>query len=595
MGNRIKVLDILPLHSSEGREDTIECEIRTVDLGEYGLMEQYETLSYVWGNQTSTLPIFISAQKVDVTTSLYAIMQQIRLPDHKRTLWIDQICIDQMNPAEKAEQVPLMGKIYSNCTRCLVWLGTIPHEKHISLEDAEAAFEIIRYMAAASKASTDADINYRVPSCITTGLPSQESSLAGAMRAMSAISSAENPWWHRVWTVQEASLPKQLLLLWGPIAISWDTICQASACWTGAKGKFPRAVWDFISSPSYLETTKALLIHSLWIQATCQDKPFSLVRRWRHRIATDPRDKIYGLLGLLQTRGSLPSVEECRYDIPAAEVFARLTIDLIINENSLLPLMNDPRLEPEIRTEAVQSWVMDVKSLPLHDTDWYHIYGSPYYNADKGLPPLNLEPLRLAVAEGRYDTLELKGITVDTVKDVHPDSIIVVNSGNNAEKLRFDTLLSWYETAKQSATREPQETFAKLLLGTLIRHVEQQPKRWVTPEDEADVLSFLDSQSVASELRLTIFHQTRNQKFYITEGGRFGLGHLDTRPGDEVWILGGGSVPFTLRPKERDGKKSPSSGIFEGTFVGRTYVQGIMDGEAVPGEDELSERKVLLS
>jgi hypothetical protein len=42
------------------------------------------------------------------------------------TLWIDQLCIDQDNPAEKATQVPLMGQIYSSTTQCLIWIGEIP-------------------------------------------------------------------------------------------------------------------------------------------------------------------------------------------------------------------------------------------------------------------------------------------------------------------------------------------------------------------------------------------------------------------------------------------------------------------------------------
>jgi hypothetical protein len=38
-------------------------------------------------------------------------------------LWIDQICINQPDPAEKVQQIPLMGMIYTHATNTIIWLG----------------------------------------------------------------------------------------------------------------------------------------------------------------------------------------------------------------------------------------------------------------------------------------------------------------------------------------------------------------------------------------------------------------------------------------------------------------------------------------
>lgn len=65
---------------------------------------------------------------------------------------------------------------------------------------------------------------------------------------------------------------------------------------------------------------------------------------------------------------------------------------------------------------------------------------------------------------------------------------------------------------------------------------------------------------------------TQNQKFFITESGLLGLSHLDTEPGDEVWVLNGGKVPFVLRPRGGNGDSNYD-------FVGRSHVEGIMRGE----------------
>ena len=107
------------------------------------------------------------------------------------------------------------------------------------------------------------------------------------------------------------------------------------------------------------------------------------------------------------------------------------------------------------------------------------------------------------------------------------------------------------------------------------------PIREATPEDVASVLGFLSSGKLSGELWRTVFGMTRNQTFFVTRGGLLGLGHLDTKPGDQVWILRGGRVPFTLRAQNRDKERLSDSIEHNYTLVGRTYVQGIMQGEAL--------------
>lgn len=62
-----------------------------------------------------------------------------------------------------------------------------------------------------------------------------------------------------------------------------------------------------------------------------------------------------------------------------------------------------------------------------------------------------------------------------------------------------------------------------------------------------------------------------------------GIGHLDTKFGDELWVFEGGNYPFTIRPKEEGGED-------DFKFVGCCNIQGIMDGEVYDDEtaDELT-------
>ena len=60
------------------------------------------------------------------------------------------------------------------------------------------------------------------------------------------------------------------------------------------------------------------------------------------------------------------------------------------------------------------------------------------------------------------------------------------------------------------------------------------------------------------------------QLLFRTNGGDLGYGPLSMSPGDQIWVLENGRVPFVLRPVD-DGKN------FE--LLGECYVHGVMDGQ----------------
>ena len=52
-------------------------------------------------------------------------------------LWLDAICINQNDTDERSEQVKLMGEVYRNSIRTLIWLGDAD-------EVTEPAFRLMR-------------------------------------------------------------------------------------------------------------------------------------------------------------------------------------------------------------------------------------------------------------------------------------------------------------------------------------------------------------------------------------------------------------------------------------------------------------------
>lgn len=77
-------------------------------------------------------------QDLSITASLLSALKRHRLRDQPRRLWVDQLCINQDDLAERSQQVQFMNKTYANANRVLIWLG--PDEQMM----AESAFDRIR-------------------------------------------------------------------------------------------------------------------------------------------------------------------------------------------------------------------------------------------------------------------------------------------------------------------------------------------------------------------------------------------------------------------------------------------------------------------
>jgi hypothetical protein len=306
IGDQIRLLELLP--SAGGLDDAlIGCNLRVVSLSD---RPQYEAVSYVWGDPAAgRMPVEIAGNVIEVTTNLQVALRHLRLPDAPRTLWIDQLCISQDDLHEKASQVRLMRHIYSNSSSCAAWLGEIPQS--ITHSDARAALELIEYMSECANAKY---VNEIVPPHFMTSLDE----FAGPMTALKSIAVCYNPWWKRIWTLQEAVLPPKLSIVWGELSLSWESLTRAARTWTS---QMPQALWQLMIS-EHFEIIGELMCHVIWINNTKHGlinskngtggHPVEVMVKWRFRFAADPRDKVYALLGL-RHEGELPSVEKCDY------------------------------------------------------------------------------------------------------------------------------------------------------------------------------------------------------------------------------------------------------------------------------------------
>ena len=112
----IRVLYLLP----GALDDNIYEELTEVSLSQSPL---YEALSYVWGSPIPADPISCHGKELLVTPNCIAAMRRLCDEKKRRVLWIDAVCIDQSSMDERNHQVRLMGDIYSNSKRVIIWLG----------------------------------------------------------------------------------------------------------------------------------------------------------------------------------------------------------------------------------------------------------------------------------------------------------------------------------------------------------------------------------------------------------------------------------------------------------------------------------------
>ncbi|OAG06323.1 uncharacterized protein CC84DRAFT_1090801, partial [Paraphaeosphaeria sporulosa] len=92
---------------------------------------KYTCLSYRWGDDEATHTVLINGKIRCVRQNLFDFLDmwkhgRRRRRKLKRWFWIDALCIDQTNAAERNHQVQKMGQIYSNAEEVIVWLGKEP-------------------------------------------------------------------------------------------------------------------------------------------------------------------------------------------------------------------------------------------------------------------------------------------------------------------------------------------------------------------------------------------------------------------------------------------------------------------------------------
>lgn len=148
-------------------------------------------------------------------------------------LWIDAICINQVNFVEKDRQIPLMGDIYAAAKRTIVWLGPeLPDDEHTARHGASTP-RLLDAMSVIDCQSDETDLLRIIGEITSVFLLNSEFKEFFTPYSVKACGAAldtllQRPCFARAWTFQEWVLPKQLHILLGHYNFSGESMFRTA-------------------------------------------------------------------------------------------------------------------------------------------------------------------------------------------------------------------------------------------------------------------------------------------------------------------------------------------------------------------------------
>ncbi len=401
----------------------------------------YNALSYCWEGSIEPSPYLdqrkdrIIIEALDGSTSQVAIspalstaLRYLRAQGQSLPLFVDQICINQADDAEKSHQINLMGDIYRSCECVLAWLDVAT--KHTDalfhflprISDNEflrqlsrnlpRSSDIIRAaMERRSDFSDDATLGQDVADMINLTRDHW-----GCFPRRGFLDICLRRWFRRIWIVQEACLGRKMVFVCGrqscsvealEVANEFNKLASDVMHLEGARNPLHHlpAKWD--REAMHLSHMSSVVVFRIFQERAAALGPsgddrgenmrrglLNIVNRfnvdvmaygpWVRLGSSNPKDYIYAFKGLV-TAGDTVSEQLPGYDRPAAAIFTGFTHSCLGNSTELPPI--DTLLLSRTETKKVEglpTWVPDWSTY-LGIPHGYAVGYFPLFNAGGGL------------------------------------------------------------------------------------------------------------------------------------------------------------------------------------------------------------------
>jgi hypothetical protein len=333
------------------RKTMIKCEIIHASLEE---PPRYVAISYAWGDAGNTRKIELEGSLIPVGVSLYGALEALRQKVEPVLVWADALCIDQHNRDERAQQVQLMTGIYSTAESVAIWLGA-------EADDSALAIDLLR--AVADQADSPENVSRLI------------SSRVGKPDLAAVVSLFERDYWRRLWVVQEIFNARSITVHCGSTKLQWAVYQRASDAFSRHRADldyyFPVGRRDsrrHTISPNQFSYSQ-VLVHQgpgslpdlRSYMGLGKGSLLEVLRACRRKLASDAKDKLYGILGVLpeETRKEF----RADYSLSVKDVYTEV-VDYLLKTTKRLDVICDAIHFP-VHTGSA--------NLPSYVPDWSHI------------------------------------------------------------------------------------------------------------------------------------------------------------------------------------------------------------------------------
>jgi len=532
----------------------------------------YEAVSYVWGRGVRDTPIICNGKILKITKSLHSALRRIRLRNSSRCVWADAICINQDDNEERGYQVGQMLNIYQKASQTLVWLGDDPQM------DAISAFSLICVLVNTHKLGSG-NANFNVAGKDVEPNGKELLSMSSWMQLFNSLAKMYMlPWFWRLWVVQEIVVARSATIMWGEAQICWRWIGLASEWlrtnehhllrYFGISGIYNAYLMEYLSRRE--DTSQFSILRLL-----------GLTRQFE---ATDPRDRIFALLGI-PSADSSPNNEshllQPDYRMAIHDLYQKFA-RLILNRDKSLRILSAVQHGSHI-SESLPSWVPCWNSVYCHGLAPSE--PGPNHRAADGQPIEEIET-------DNVNHLVLRGIPFDAIARctaiISPWSF-ELHQRSSINVFAFTKTIEtfWGDCSDETRGRSLCWTLTagKDWYGMLVNNEESHWADFAAYWSEFNVPKISDIRERLEFLRKfakeangdydRFLEATSNacvgRRLFVTENGMLGLGPGALKVGDRCCVLFGGIVPFVVRQQ--------NDGMY--TLVGECYMQHAMQGEVV--------------
>jgi hypothetical protein len=571
----------------------------------------YTALSYVWGVPVFDEAIRFADKTVTISSSLAAALYRLRSTEHSVFLWIDQVCINQLDISEKQRQIPLMGLIYTNATNTVIWLGD---------EEGQAPSLALGTMEFVYARLQMSDVEITPKDFARLDFPPPDHR---AWRTVQQL--LQRPWLSRLWVIQEAVLSRNLFVKCGDAVASWDDL--AAWCY----------VWQICGLIQWLqkhdqhdhESTETFhnrrrlppggsIINSLQsdrLQNQMLSETEYLLNslvRTRYAQAADPKDKIYGVLGIVNSN-IIPDYsptrtardvyhEACVTQIPE---YIYEMLSCVDHDTSLVPSW-----VPDWSTDRVtRALGYSTKARTLYRAGWRVVTESTVFTGRPGKVELSEDKLQVTLSGITFDIVTTIG---DVMEDpnIDIDDFLVGNRSwaSNVQLVKdtydqneypasnvsiydafWHTLVAGRDGSGTVAPSQEHSNVFSLILDTTTGKMPSLPGQTYSPRRQKGhfTINSLRTRKPAKtleDLRTAIRSALTMRRFGITAKGYFALVPRGTHEGDEIVVFEKACIPFVVRKVNSDGRDGQKY-----LLLGEAYVHGIMQGEVMDMADSVLE------